>query len=62
MFAGIIYLFLLIQRARTQHDKLSKMVEDLGDSESKLSKLLEDYRGIPEEVIKKFHKNYYEEK
>ncbi|XP_044002301.1 putative uncharacterized protein DDB_G0286901 isoform X2 [Aphidius gifuensis] len=35
-------------RAQTQHDKLSKMIEDLGDSESKLTKLLEDYRGIEE--------------
>ncbi|XP_063988432.1 uncharacterized protein LOC135168324 isoform X2 [Diachasmimorpha longicaudata] len=37
-------------RARAQHDKLAKMVEDLCDSETKLAKLLEDYRGLPDEI------------
>ncbi|XP_034951553.1 uncharacterized protein [Chelonus insularis] len=36
-------------RARTQHDKLAKMVEDLCDSEAKLTKLLENYRGPVDE-------------
>ncbi|XP_015514172.2 uncharacterized protein LOC107220202 isoform X3 [Neodiprion lecontei] len=38
-------------RAVMQHDKLSKMVEDLYDSEKKLTNLLETYqnRGIPDE-------------
>ncbi|XP_008557085.1 signal transducer and activator of transcription B isoform X5 [Microplitis demolitor] len=35
-------------RAHTQHDKLAIMVEDLRDSERKLSKLLEEYRPIEE--------------
>ncbi|XP_015592797.1 uncharacterized protein LOC107266635 isoform X3 [Cephus cinctus] len=38
-------------RAQAQHEKLSKMVEDLYDSETKLAKLLEDYqtRRLPDE-------------
>ena len=45
-------LYFFSQRARTQHEKLSVMVEDLCDSETKLAKLLEDYnvRGITDEV------------
>ncbi|XP_044580254.1 putative uncharacterized protein DDB_G0282129 isoform X3 [Cotesia glomerata] len=36
-------------RAHTQHDKLVTMVEDLRDSERKLTKLLEEYRPIEEQ-------------
>lgn len=51
-FILLLLLFLVFQRAQTQHDKLSKMIEDLEDSESKLTKLLEDYRGIEEVILK----------
>lgn len=49
------FCFLTFQRARTQLEKLSRMVDDLCDSETKLAKLLEDYnvRGITDEVNNK---------
>lgn len=43
----------ILQRAQAQNEKLSRMVEDLRDSETKLSKLLEQYNNhaISDEVI-----------
>lgn len=43
----------LLQRAQAQNEKLGRMVEDLHDSENKLSKLLEQYQnyGVSDEVI-----------
>lgn len=42
----------ILQRAQAQNEKLGRMVEDLHDSERKLSKLLEQYHnyGITDEV------------
>jgi len=54
----LFYIFLdiitnVLQRAQAQSEKLGRMVEDLHDSETKLSKLLEQYHnhGISDEVI-----------
>lgn len=43
----------VLQRAQAQNEKLGRMVEDLHDSERKLSKLLEQYhnQGVSDEVV-----------
>lgn len=47
------YVSIFLQRAQAQNEKLARMVEDLRDSERKLSKLLEQYHnhGVSDEVI-----------